>query len=230
MKKSSRSYLILSLMALVMMTSRCDCSRASTSSGRCEGFIGGLAVSDEIDPESFYAIDYDNNLDLIDVSFGQRKVVMNAVVTRATVLSGGVELNLPSEVAPGGSPGGMDGGTGGTDGGTGGADGGTGGTDGGTGGADGGTGFIPAPSPEIKQWTLVTQAPRPNLRRGTLERVVTFVELRLSTTLKLFFEDGTSLVCEFQVRHDEENDRGTDSSGSGGCLPESSGGGDSDFD
>lgn len=213
MKKSSRSYLILSLMALVMMTSRCDCSRASSSSGRCEGFIGNLAVSDEIDQESFYAINYLNNEDILSVSFGQRKVVMSAVVARSSVLSGGVELNLPSEVAPGGSPGGTDGGTGGADGGT-----------GGTGG------FIPAPSPEIKHWDLVTQNPRPKLRTGTLERVITLVENRLSTTLKLFFEDGTSLVCEFQVRHDDENDRGTDPSGGGGCLGDTGSGGDSDFD
>ena len=57
------------------------------------------------------------------------------------------------------------------------------------------------------------------------------MELRLSTTLKLIFEDGTSLVCEFQLRHDDESDVGKDpSSGGGGCLPDSSGGGDSDFD
>lgn len=214
MKKSSRSYLILSVMAVAMMTSRCDCSRASTSSGRCEGFIGGLAISDEIDPESFYAIDYLNDTDRIDISFGQRKVVMNALVVRSSVLSGGVQLNLPSEVAPGGSGGGTDGGT-----------------DGGTGGADGGgTGFIPAPSPEIRQWSLSTLGTRPKLRQGTMERVITFVENRLSMTLRLFFEDGTSLLCEVQVRHDEDNDVGSDPSGGGGCLPESSGGGDSDFD
>ena len=218
MKKSSRSYLILSLMALVMMTSRCDCGRAETSSGRCEGFIGSLAVSDEIDQESFYAIDYDRGVNLFDVSFGGRKVAINAVVDRAFVLSAGVVLNLPSEVAPGGSPGGTDGGTGGADGGTG---------DGGTGG---GTGVIPPASPEIKQWTLVAQSSRPKLRTGTLDRSLHLVERRIAATLRMIFEDGTSLVCEFQVRHDEENDVGSDPSGDsgGGCLPE--GGGDSDFD
>jgi hypothetical protein len=223
MKKSSRSYLILSLMALVMMTSRCDCARAETSSGRCEGFIGSLAVSDEIDQESFYAIDYNRDVNLFDVSFGGRKVAFNAVVNRAFVLSGGVVLNLPSEVAPGGSPGGTDGGA---DGGTGGADG---GTDGGTGG---GTGAIPPASPEIKSWTLVTQSSRPKLRTGTLDRSLTLVERRIAATLRMFFEDGSSLVCEFQVRHDDENDVGTDPSeeSGGGCLPEGGSGGDSDFD
>lgn len=219
MKKSSRSYLILSLMAVVMMTSRCDCGRDSTSSGRCEGAIGSLLISDEIDATSFYAIDHDRGLNLLDVSFGSGKLQFTAEVTRATVLTGGEVLNLPVEVASGG-------GTGGADGGTGGADGGTGGTDGGTGGV------IRPASPQVKSWTLVAPASRPKLRDGTLDRVLTFVDLRLSTNLKLIFEDGTSVLCEFQLRRDEERDVGTDPTGeSGGCgCPSGSGGGDSDFD
>lgn len=219
MKKSSRSYLILSLMAVVMMTSRCDCTRSSTSSGRCEGAIGSLLISDEIDATSFYAIDHDRGLNMIEASFGSGKLQFSAQVTRATVLTGGEVLNLPVEVASGG-------GTGGTDGGTGGADGGTGGADGGTGGV------IRPPSPEIKSWTLVAPVSRPKLRDGTLDRVLTFVDLRLSTTLKLLFEDGTSVLCEFHLRRDKERDIGTDPTESegGGCLSGGGGGGDSDFD
>ena len=192
--------------------------RASTSSGRCEGFIGGLAVSDDIDPESFYAIDNTAGLNIIQASFGQRKVRVFATVSRATVLSGGTALNLPSEVPTGG-------GTGGGDGGTGGADGGTGGADGGTGGAAG------LASPEIKAWTWRALWAPPEAGEGTLERVLTFVELRLSTTLRLIFEDGTSLVCEFQLRHDDERTSvmTPPRSSGGGCLP-GGGGGDSDFD
>jgi hypothetical protein len=218
MKKTSRSYLILSLMAVVMMTSRCDCGRGSTSSGRCEGAIGSLLISDEIDATSHYAIDHDRGLNLIDASFGSGKLRFSAEVTRATVLTGGEVLNLPAEVASGG-------GTGGTDGGTGGADGGTGGT-------DGGTGVIRPASPEIKSWTLVAPVSRPKLREGTLDRVLTFVDLRLSTTLRLIFEDGTSVLCEFHLRHDEDRDVGADPSESGGgCLGGGGGGGgDSDFD
>jgi hypothetical protein len=232
MKKSSRSYLILSLMAVVMMTSRCDCGRGSTSSGRCEGAIGSLLISDEIGATSHYAMDHDRGLNLIDASFGSGKLRFSAEVTRATVLTGGEVLNLPVEVASGGGTGEADGGTGGTDGGTGGTDGGTGGTDGGTGGTDGGTGVIRPASPEIKSWTLVAPVSRPKLREGTLDRVLTFVDLRLSTTLKLIFEDGTSVLCEFHLRHDEEQDIGKDPTESegGGCLGGGGGGGDSDFD
>jgi hypothetical protein len=232
MKKSSRSYLILSLMAVVMMTSRCDCGRGGTSSGRCEGAIGSLLISDEIDATSFYSMDHDRGLNLIEASFGGGKLRFSAEVTRATVLTGGEVLNLPVEVASGGGTGGADGGTGGTDGGTGGADGGTGGTDGGTGGTDGGTGGVIRPaSPEIKSWTLVAPVSRPKLRDGTLDRVLTFVDLRLSTTLRLLFEDGTSVLCEFHLRRDEDRDIGTDPTESegGGCLS-GGGGGDSDFD
>jgi hypothetical protein len=203
MKKSSRSYLILSLMAVVMMTSRCDCARNSTSSGRCEGAIGSLLVSDEIDPTSLYFIDNDRGLNLLEVSFGGRKVQFSAEVTRATVLTGGELLNLPGEVASGGGT-----------------------------GTDGGTGGISPASPEIKRWTLLEPVSRPKLREGTLDRVLTFVDLRLSTTLRLIFEDGTSLLCEFQLRHDKDQDIGTDSSeeSGGGCLSGGGGGGDSDFD
>jgi hypothetical protein len=220
MKKSSRSYLILSLMAVVMMTSRCDCGRGGSSSGRCEGAIGSLLISDEIDATSFYAMDHDRGLNLIEASFGKGKLQFSAAVSRATVLTGGEVLNLPVEVASGG-------GTGGTDGGTGGADGGTGGADGGT------DGVIRPPSPEIKSWTLVAPASRPKLRDGTLDRVLTFVDLRLSTTLKLIFEDGTSVLCEFHLRRDEERDVGEDptETGGGACgCPSGGGGGDSDFD
>ncbi|HVG60724.1 MAG TPA: hypothetical protein VNA24_19360 [Hyalangium sp.] len=210
MKKPSRSYLILSLMAVAMMTSRCDCGRGSTSSGRCEGAIGSLLISDEIDATSHYAIDHDRGLNLIDASFGSGKLRFSAEVTRATVLTGGEVLNLPVEVASGG---------------------GTGGADGGTGGTDGGTGVVRPASPEIKSWTLVAPASRPKLRDGTLDRVLTFVDLRLSTTLRLIFEDGTSVLCEFHLRHDEEQDIGKDpsESGGGGCGG-GGGGGDSDFD
>jgi hypothetical protein len=211
MKKSSRSFLLLSLMALVMMTSRCDCGRGGTSSGRCEGAIGGLLISDEITPESAYSIDHDLGRNNIGASFGGQKVEILAAVSRATVLTGGDVLNLPSELLPGG---------------------GTGGADGGTGGTDGGTGVSKPASPEIKLFELRTQEPRPKLREGTLERVLTFVDLRLSTTLRLIFEDGTVLVCEFQLRHEEEQDLGQDPSESegGGCLSGGGGGGDSDFD
>jgi hypothetical protein len=240
MKRSSRSYLILSLMAVVMMTSRCDCTRSSTSSGRCEGAIGSLLISDEIDAMSFYSIDHDRGLNLIDASFGSGKLRFSAEVSRATVLTGGEVLNLPVEVASGGGTsvtdggtGVTDGGTGVTDGGTGMTDGGTGGTDGGTGVTDGGVGVIRPPSPEIKSWTLVAPVSRPKLRDGTLDRVLTFVDLRLSTTLKLIFEDGTSVLCEFHLRRDKEQDIGTDPTesegGGGGCLS-GGGGGDSDFD
>ncbi|HYI01965.1 hypothetical protein [Hyalangium sp.] len=210
MKKSSRSFLLLSLMALVMMTSRCDCG-SGTSSGRCEGAIGGLLISDEITAESAYSIDHDQGRNIIRASFGGQKVQIEATVSRATVLTGGDVLNLPSELPLGG---------------------GTGGADGGMGGTDGGTVVIKPASPEIKSWELRTQEPRPRLREGTLERVLTFVDLRLSTTLRLIFEDGTSLICEFQLRHDEEQDVGRDPSDSegGGCLSGGGGGGDSDFD
>jgi hypothetical protein len=219
MKKSSRSFLILSLITLALLTSRCECTRSDNSSGRCEGAIGGLLLSEEIDRKSWYTVDYTRGVDIYDFSFGSGKLHISAEVSRATVLSGGAVLNVRDEVGGGGA--------GGADGGPGGADGGAEGTDGGT---DGGTGGISPASPEIKSFRILAPTSRPRLREGTLERSLTFVELRLSSTLRMIFEDGTSLVCNFELARDEDKEIGKEPSKEGGGCLGGGGGGDSDFD
>ncbi|MBN1205751.1 MAG: hypothetical protein JXB05_12615 [Myxococcaceae bacterium] len=80
MNRSARSFLVLSLME----------------------------ISKDVDSiNSFYAVDYNEGLDLYSLRFGDGEVQLDGRVTRAYVLSGGVELSLPSEVTGGGGDGGM---------------------------------------------------------------------------------------------------------------------------
>ena len=208
MKKSSRSFLVLSLIVVALVTSRCDCAQAETSSGRCEGFVGALRIDAEIDSvNSFYAINHTDHLDLYTMRFGEGEVQIDGRVTRGNVLSGGVVLNLPSEVTGGGGGGGP------------------GATDGGPGGGSAGAG-----SPEIKAWNFsTTESSRPKISSGTLERSLDLVDRRLMGVMKLIFEDGTSLLCDFALRYEESSDVGEDPEASGGCGG-GGGGGDSDFD
>jgi hypothetical protein len=213
MKRPSRSLLVLSLIVVAMVTSRCDCARAETSSGRCEGFVGALQIAADIDSvNSHYAIDHDQGLNLYFMRFGDGAVQIDGRVDRGYALSGGVELKLPGEVAGGGGDGGM------------------GSADGGTGGGRPAIG-----SPEVKAWNFHTlDNTRPKITSGTLERSLDLVDRRLMGVMRLFFEDGTSLLCEFALRYEPSSDVGEDpegssgSGGSGGCG--GGGGGDSDFD
>jgi hypothetical protein len=205
MKRSSRSFLILSLMTVALLTSRCDCgSRVGNSSGRCEGAIGGLRVSDAIDDsDSFFFVDNFERRDVLSLSYGGRKVAFSVTTSPTTVLSGGVELKLPGEVPLA--------------------------SDGGRANPDAGTGWMTEPgSPEIRYWSIDVPPPgssRPLLSGGTLERTLSVSDDRVVGTLKLQFEDGTALTCDFALRHDKDQDV---DAATGGCL--GGGGGGSDFD
>jgi hypothetical protein len=217
MKFQARHLLPLCLLLLVT-TARCSCLTATTSSGTCEGTVGGVDVTGELDPESEYHTVYPTGsgetLTVLNLSCAKGKLKTRGSMRRVTALPSDPH-SLPVD---GGSttcpPGTNDGGV--PDAGT--SDGGT--SDAGTVGCTPGTGTGSGSTP-VHDWELLSGL-HPKLIAGVIEAIVK-LDTSLDGTVTMEFEDGSKVTIHFNAYHEDSLDVGEPPSSGGG-------GGHSDFD
>ncbi len=216
MKFQARHLLPLCLLLLVT-TTRCSCLTATTSTGTCEGSIGGVDVSGELDPESEHHTVYPpgglESLTVLNLSCAKGKLKVRGTMGRVTALFSEPH-SLPVE---GGSttcpPGTSDGGV--PDAGT--SDGGT--SDAGTGGC------VPGPvirDPTVREWEVLSDV-HPKLVAGVIEAILK-LDTSIDGTVTMEFADGSKVTIRFNAYHEDSLDEGEPPSSGGG------GGGGSDFD
>ncbi|WP_309889157.1 hypothetical protein [Archangium sp.] len=216
MKFQARHLLPLCLLLLVT-TTRCSCLTATTSSGQCEGRVGGVEVSGELDPESEHHTIYPDagttgeTLTVLNLSCAKGKFKARGTMRRVTLIPPGPQ-RLPAE---GGSttcpPAGSDAGV---------PDAGT--SDAGTSGSDAGTGgCVPTGSgSEVRNWEVLSDV-HPKLISGLFEALLK-LDTSLDGTVTMEFEDGSKVTIRFNAYHEDSLDVGE--------PPSSGGGGGSDFD
>jgi hypothetical protein len=212
MKFQARHLLPLCLLLLVT-TARCSCLTATTSSGRCEGSVGGVDVTGELDPESEHHTVYPSagttteTLTVLNLSCAKGLFKTRGTMERVTILPPGPQ-SLPTE---GGStcPPASDGGV--PDAGT--SDAGTG--DAGTEGCTPTTGS----ASEVRSWEVLSDV-HPKLLAGLIDALLK-LDTSIDGTVTLEFEDGSKVTIRFNAYHEDSLDIGEPSSG---------GGGGSDFD
>jgi len=221
MKFQARHLLPLCLLLLVT-TARCSCLTATTSSGRCEGSVGGMDVTGELDPESEYHTVYPEpgtgaeTRTVLTLSCAKGKLKTRGTMEQITILPSGPQA-LPAE---GGSttcpPAGTDGGV--PDAGT--SDAGT--SDAGTSGSDAGTGgCVPTGSnSEVRNWEVLSDV-HPKLLSGLFEAVLK-LDTSIDGTVTMEFADGSKVTIRFNTYHEDSLDVGE--------PPSTGGGGGSDFD
>ncbi len=195
---------------LLVATSRCSCLTATTSTGTCEGSIGGVDVSGELDPESEHHTVYPDgggsSLTVLTLSCAKGKLKVNGTVERVSVLPWD-RASLPSQTCPSPSDGGSpDAGT----------------SDGGT--SDGGTGnCVPSTSGPVRRWEVLSSDVHPKLVAGLIEAILK-LDQSIDGTVTMEFEDGSKVTIRFNVYHEDSLDIAEPPSSGGG------GGGGSDFD
>ncbi|HEX8433626.1 hypothetical protein [Archangium sp.] len=215
MKFQARRLLPLCLLLLVT-TTRCSCLTATTSTGTCEGTIGGVDVSGELDPESEHHTVYPpgalGSLTVLNLSCAKGKLKLRGTMDRVTGLFSEPH-SLPVE---GGAstcpPGTSDGGV--SDAGT--SDGGT--SDAGTGGCTPGPG---SGDTTVREWEVLSDA-HPKLVAGVIEAILK-LDTSVDGTVTMEFADGSKVTIRFNVYHEDSLDVGSPPSSGGG-------GGGSDFD
>ena len=216
MKFQARHLLPLCLLLLVT-TARCSCLTATTSSGQCEGTVGGVDVTGELDPESEHHTIYPEagttaeTLTVLNLSCAKGKFKTRGTMQRVTIIPPGPQ-RLPAE---GGSttcpPAGSDGGV---------PDAGT--SDAGTSGSDAGTGgCVPTGGgSEVRDWEVLSDV-HPKLISGLFEALLK-LDTSLDGTVTMEFADGSKVTIRFNAYHEDSLDVGV--------PPSSGGGGGSDFD
>ncbi len=221
MKFQPRHLLPLCLL-LLLTTARCSCLTATTSSGQCEGSVGGVDVSGELDAESEHHTIYPDSgtagetLTVLNLSCAKGKFKTRGTMARVTIFPPGPQ-SLPPQggsttCPPTGSDGGVpDAGT--TDAGT---------TDAGTSGPDAGTGgCVPTgSSSEVRNWEVLSDV-HPKLLSGLFEALLK-LDTSLEGTVTMEFDDGSKVTIRFNAYHEDSLDVGE--------PPSSGGGGGSDFD
>jgi hypothetical protein len=208
MKFQARHLLPLCLLLLVT-TARCSCLTATTSSGQCEGSVGGVDVTGALDPESEHHTIYPDpgtggeTLTVLNLSCAKGKFKTRGTMQRVTIIPPGPQ-RLPAE---GGSttcpPAGSDGGV----------------PDAGT--SDAGTGScVPTGGgSEVRNWEVLSDV-HPKLISGLFEALLR-LDTSLDGTVTMEFADGSRVTIRFNAYHEDSLDVGE---------PPSSGGGGSDFD
>jgi hypothetical protein len=217
MKFQARHLLPLCLL-LIVTTARCSCLTATTSTGTCEGTVGGVDVSGELDPESehhtVYPTGSGETLTVLNLSCAKGKFKVRGTMRRVTALPSdphSLPVDGGSSTCP---PRTSDGGV---------ADAGT--SDAGT--SDAGTvGCTPNPgtgsgSTTVRSWELLTDV-HPKLIAGVIDAILK-LDTSLDGTVTMEFEDGSKVTIRFDVYHEDSLDVGEPPSSGGG-------GGGSDFD
>jgi len=220
MKFQVRHLLPLCLLLLVT-TTRCSCLTATASSGRCEGSVGGVEVTGELDPESEYHTVYPTDggasetLTVLNLSCSKGRFKARGTLRQITILPTKPSPLPPEEGAITCPPGTSDGGV--PDAGT--SDAGT--TDVGT--ADAGTNdCTPGPNggSEVRDWEVLTDID-PKLIAGIFE-AVRKLDTSIDGTVTMEFSDGSKVTIRFNAYNEDSLDVGE--------PPSSGGGGGSDFD
>ncbi|QRO00866.1 hypothetical protein JRI60_18450 [Archangium violaceum] len=202
---------------LVVATSRCSCLTATSSTGTCEGSIGGVDVTGELDPESEHHTVYPPNggssQTVLTLSCAKGKLKVNGTLSRVSVLPWD-PAKLPPEGGSQACPGTSDGGS--PDAGT--SDGGT--SDAGTGGCSPDAGSSSNRGP-VHRWEVLSSDVHPKLVAGLIDAILKLDE-SIDGTVTMEFEDGSKVTIRFNVYHEDSLDVGE--------PPSSGGGGGSDFD
>ncbi|PTL81174.1 hypothetical protein [Vitiosangium sp. GDMCC 1.1324] len=214
MNRPARLFLPLCLV-LLAATSRCACLTATSSTGTCEGQVGGVDISGEVDPESehhtLYRAPNGASVDhtVLNLSCGKGKLKVRGTLHHISVF--GESYSLPTNGGPC-PPVQSDGGV---------EDAGTG--DAGTGDAGTGTcGSSQNPEyPLALEWEVLTPDVTPLLVAGVVKAVLKLDE-SIDGTVTMEFADGTKVVIRYDVYHEDSLDVGE--------PPSSSGSGDSDSD
>lgn len=215
----ARRLLPLCLLLLVA-TSKCSCLTATSSTGTCEGRVGGLDVTGAVDPESEHHTEYPTtsraDRTVLTLSCAQGRFKVRGIMSRVTAF--GEKFSLTPDAGcplPGSDGGTSDAGT--SDAGT--SDAGT--SDGGSGGCTPG-----APSSDtypVYEWQVLTPAAGlvPAIATGIISATLKLDE-SLDGTAKMEFVDGTALTIRYNAYHEDSLDVGS--------PPSSGGSGDSDSD
>lgn len=217
MKFPARQLLPLCLLLLVT-TARCSCLTATTSAGRCEGSVGGVDVSGELDPESEHHTVYPTSggstetLTVLNLSCSKGKFKTRGTMERITIIPSdpqslpvdGGSPTCPPVTSDGGVP---DAGT---------SDAGT--SDAGTTGCRPSTGS----NSSMRNWEVLSDV-HPKLVAGVFEALLK-LDTSLDGTVTMEFSDGSKVTIRFNAYHEDSLDVGEPPSSGGG------GGGGSDFD
>lgn len=211
----TRRLLPLCLLLLVA-TSRCSCLTATTSTGTCEGRIGDVDISGELDVESehhtLYRDEVGNAREWTVLNLSCAKGLLKVSGTLEALSDFGDSFSLPGSDVPRCPPP-QDGGT---------ADAGS--PD--AGGADAGVtgicipgGDLPAGTYPVRTWKIIPERAAPQLIAGLLT-VLRKLDGSLDGTVTMEFSDGSRVRIRYNAYHETSLDVGSPPS-SGGGRPDS---------
>lgn len=203
MKRPVRSWLPLCVL-LLAATSRCSCLTATTSTGTCEGRMGDLDVTGELDPESehhtLYASGANPELTALTLSCAKGLLKVRGKLPSIDVFKG--TYPLPTDAGTPCPEPSADGGT---------ADAGPGGCTPSGGGSD---------SSRVRAWEILSSQLGPALASGAVSAVLK-LDQSIDGTVTMEFVDGSKVTIRFNAYHEDSLDEG---------IPPSSGGGGYDSD